>query len=78
MVGKTADPAARGMRTASVEKEKTYVLSDGVYASNAVKGLTSYEADADAVFVAPATGNLTIKESKFPENVGATRWYYAQ
>ena len=78
LFGKTADPAARGMRTASVVVDKTYVLNDGVYASNAIKGLTSYDADSDAVFVAPTTGNFTIKDSKFPENVGATRWYYAQ
>ena len=66
---------AKGYRGYAPTVNNSYVLTDGVFASNNIKGLITYDADSDAVFTDPANGDFTIKDPDFPANVGATRWY---
>ncbi len=66
---------AKGYRGYAPTVNNSYVLTDGVFAGNSIKGLISYGAASDAVFEDPAIGDFTIKDSNFPTGVGATRWY---
>ncbi len=66
---------AKGYRGYAPTVNNSYVLTDGVFASNAIKGITTYDADSDTVFEDPAIGDFTIIDTNFPSGVGATRWY---
>ncbi len=66
---------AKGYRGYAPTVNNSYVLTDGVFASNAIKGLISFNADSEEVFADPTDGDFTIIDSSFPSNVGATRWY---
>ena len=66
---------AKGYRGYAPTVNNSYVLTDGVFASNTIKDLTPYNADSDEVFADPAIGDFTIKDANFPSGVGATRWY---
>ena len=66
---------AKGYRGYAPTVNDSYVLTDGVFAGNTIKGLTSYNADSETVFANPSIGDFTIKDSNFPTGIGATHWY---
>ncbi len=63
---------SKGARTKEVIANNSYNTVDGVFGSNAIKGLTSYSGDSNALFTNPAEGDFSIKDGSFPSGVGAS------
>jgi hypothetical protein len=79
IVGKTLSPlaSARGIRAGTVPTVvNSYKTSDAIFAANAIPNIIDYNKTSAELFMNPASGDFTIKESGFPgrTNSGDPRW----